>query len=370
MTTNELFISILRTEIFGVDFVSDDFSPSEVIEPLYEISKKHDMAHIVADFFEKRDISHPKLTKQKLLSVYRREQLDFEESSIVKVFEEAHIDYVLLKGAEIKKLYPMPFMRTSSDVDILIKPDERERAIALLKEKRKYVLDTSAERDCSLLSRSGMNVELHFGITANIKNLDKVLSHAWDYAIKTDGHKYIFCDEFFVFHHIAHMLTHFTEGGCGVRSFADLALLRDRIEGCRDKLFALLAQAECDSFFDGVYALASVWFGNENHTELTKSIAEYILNGGVYGSRSNLGATGRHKSGSYFGYIKNRIFMPKDRLRLVYPKIDKHPILIPYYQAKRWFSLLDKEKRISARNELKGDKNHTSVDAMLTQLGL
>lgn len=368
MTVNELFISIVRDEVFGVSSAGLDFADSAIIEPLYAISKKHDMAHIVADFLEKQGISSQKFAKQKLLAVYRREQLDYEESSVATLFEKEKIDYILLKGAELKKRYPLPFMRTSSDVDILIKPQDREKAIALLKEKRAYVLDTSAERDCSLLSKSGMNIELHFGITCDDKKLDGVLTRAWDFATRQSEHKYVFSDEFFVFYHVAHMQTHFCEGGCGVRSFVDLALLRDIVD--TEKLYPLLDEADNRAFFDGVYALSNVWFGGGTHSELTKSIAEYILRGGVYGTRSNLGATGRHKSGSFFGYIKNRIFMPKSKLKLVYPKIDKYPILIPYYQVKRWFSLLDRDKRISARNELKGDKEHNQVDIMLTELGL
>ncbi len=369
MTTDTLFIAVLREEIFGIKSDISELK-AEQLEPLYAVSKKHDMAHIAADFLEKRGISHPKFTRQKLLAVYRREQLDHEERSVASLFEESGIDYVLLKGAEIKKLYPMPYMRTSSDVDILIRPDERKRAIELLKKKRSYVVDTDAERDCSLLSKSGMNIELHFGITCDNKALDSVLTRAWDFASRADSHKYTFSDEFFVFYHIAHMQTHFTEGGCGVRSFADLALLFNTAERCKDKLYALLNEAGCTAFFEGAYALADVWFGSGEHTELTKAMADYIQKGGVYGSRSNLGATGRHKNGSLFGYIKNRIFMPKNKLRLVYPQIDRHPMLIPFYQVKRWFSLLDKEKRISARNELKGDRDHSSIDIMLTELGL
>lgn len=368
MTINELFISIVRNEVFGSANMEFDFSDGMILESLYAISNKHDMAHIVADFLEKRGITSPKFAKQKLLAVYRREQLDYEESSVAKLFEEEKIDYILLKGAELKKRYPLPFMRTSSDVDILIRPENRESAIAFLKEKRGYVLDTEAERDCSFLSKSGMNIELHFGITCDDKKLDRVLSRAWDLAASQGGHKYIFCDEFFVFYHVAHMQTHFCEGGCGVRSFVDLALLRDIVN--IDKLYPLLDEAENRSFFEGVYALSNAWFGNSEHNDLTRSIAEYVLKGGVYGTRSNLGATGRHKNGSYFGYIKNRIFMPTSKLKLVYPKIEKHPVLIPYYQVKRWFSLLDKDKRNSARNELKGDKGHNEVDIMLTELGL
>lgn len=370
MNTAELFISVINSEVFKREIPFPDELNKEDIDALYAISKKHDLAHIVASFLEKRNIITDGFTRQKLLAVYRREQLDLIEERVCRLFDGEGIDHIALKGAVMKGLYPEKWMRTSSDVDILIRPDDRERAISLITENLAFTVDTDAERDCSLISKSGMNLELHFGITCNDAKLDTVLSRVWEFAIPENEHKFTLKDEFFIFYHIAHMQLHFSEGGCGVRPFIDLWLYKDKLEKCENAVTELLSMTESVDFYKGVKALCGVWFNNAEHGELTKLIEAYIISGGVYGTRENLGATGRHKSGNRFKYILNRIFMPKEKLRLVYPKIDKYPLLIPYYQLKRWMSLLDKEKRVSARNELSGGKNSESADKMLRYLGL
>lgn len=370
MSVTELLIAVINAEVFKKETTFPDKLNKEDIDALYALSKKQDLAHIVASFLEKRNIVTDSFTRQKLMSVYRREQLDYEENRVRALFEREGIDFIALKGAVMKKLYPEKWMRTSSDVDILIHSDDKDKAISLITKNLSFTIDIDAERDCSLISKSGMNLELHFGITCNDENLDSVLSRVWDFAYCISGHEFALKDDFFVFYHIAHMQLHFTEGGCGVRPFIDLQLYKQYTDKCENEVICLLKKSKSLDFYKGVKALCEVWFNNASHSELTILLEEYIIAGGVYGTRENLGATGRHKSGGRFKYIISRIFMPKEKLRLVYPKIDKYPILIPFYQVKRWFSLLDKEKRRSARYELSGDKNSESADKMLRYLGL
>ncbi len=371
----KLFFEFINSEVFGSDANLPQNLSEEEINVLYNLSKKHDLAHILASALEKRGFLANSpigkcFSKQKFLAVYRREQLDFAEEKVCNLLEEAHIDYIPLKGAVMKKLYPESWMRTSSDIDILIKPQHRNTAISLITEKLSFSVDTDGERDCSLISKSGMNLELHFAITCNDEKLDRVLERVWDFAYSESGHIFKLKDEFFIAYHVAHMQLHFVEGGCGVRPFIDLWLYKPYWDKCENQVIALLEETESVDFYNGVKSLCNVWFDGCEHTELTETMEQFILSGGVYGTRENLGATGKHKNGNSFKYLLNRIFMPKNRLRLVYPKIDKYPILIPFYQVKRWFSLLDKDVRKSAKNELSGNKNSKDVDKMLNGLGL
>ncbi len=372
----DLFFSIIRSEVFGETAEIPDSLSEENLNVLYKLSKKHDLAHIVASALEKHNLLAygigREFTKQKLLAVYRREQLDFEEARICKLFEENGIDHIPLKGAIIKTLYPESWMRTSSDIDILVKPQDRKKAVSLITEKLGFRQDTDAERDCSLISKNNVNLELHFAITSNEKKLNTVLERVWDFAYASDngGYKHLLKDEFFIAYHIAHMQIHFIEGGCGVRPFIDLLLYTRSANGCEKEILALLDECGSADFYRGIKSLCEVWFCDAEHTQLTESMERFILSGGVYGTRENLGATGKHKEGSFAKYVATRIFMPKEKLRLLYPKIDKYPILIPYYQVKRWFKFFDKDVRTSAKNELAGNKNASYTDEMLKELGL
>ena len=65
-------------------------------------------------------------------------------------------------------------MRTSSDIDILVKMEDLERAVALVKEKLSYEEKGPRLRhDASLISPSGVHFELHFSILEGIAALDR-----------------------------------------------------------------------------------------------------------------------------------------------------------------------------------------------------
>ena len=178
---------------------------SENLEPLYKLSKVHDMAHIVASALSKLgllgdDEISKKFAKQQLIAVYRCENADYELQQVSSVFEENGIVFVPLKGSIIRQFYPQEWMRTSCDIDILIKPQDLNKAIDALKEKLSYTVeDEKNYHDVSLFSPSGVHLELHFNIQENMDPLDSVLKNVWDYAVSTNGSRYDFKRNFSCF---------------------------------------------------------------------------------------------------------------------------------------------------------------------------
>ena len=69
------------------------------------------------------------------------------------------------------------------------------------------------------------------------------------------------------------------------------------------------------------------------------------------------------------------MFLSRTSLELVYPNLRKHPMLLPFYQIKRWFRIFNPQKRkritdlTTARNSV--TKNETdSVANLLERLEL
>ena len=92
----------------------------------------------------------------------------------------------------------------------------------------------------------------------------------------------------FYFYYIAHMAKHFVEtGGCGIRPFLDIWVLNHRIDFDREKRDKLLSDGGLDVFAKQAELLSEVWFGNAEHTEITRQMETYILRGGVYGANTN-----------------------------------------------------------------------------------
>jgi len=355
--------------------IPKSIEPDEIAK-LYELSVSHDIAHLIAVALEKHELLPDDdigaaFRKQKMLAIFRREQIDFEEARICELFEKKEIAYIPLKGAIIKKFYPQPWMRTSCDIDILIHPQQIDLAIAALTEEYGYVHTGYNNRDHSLLSKSGVNLELHYYLISNDERLNPLLLRAWDYASsEKGGYRYKFSDEYFLFHTIAHAQYHFMEGGCGARCLIDLWLIGQDLKFDEGRLYELLDECGSVGFYKGLLELIGVWFEGKPHSELTLMLEDYILNGGMFGSRFNQGSSGEHKGGNWLKYIYSRIFFPREKLERIYPKLKDRGWLLPYYQVKRWFNLFKRENRKGVISELKGRSQRATTEKMMEELGI
>lgn len=370
----KMMIELLRGLLFardagGVELDGTELSEAELAE-LYKLSKHHDVAHLVGAALDGRgllpegaEISE-RFRKEQFIALYRAENLEYESAAIAGALDGAGIGYVPLKGAVIRAFYPEAWMRTSCDVDVLVREEELARACEVLVDRLSYTTDGKKDyHDISLYSPSGVHLELHYSIKETIPCMDAVLERVWEYAVKVGESRYELTAEFLMFHLIAHAAYHFAGGGCGVRALIDLKLLRDRLEYDRDRLGELLASGGLDVFAENIFALCDVWFGEREHSELTREIEDFILSGGVYGSMENNLAIKRGRAGSRGKYIRSRLFVPYESLKIHYPGLEGHRALTPVYQVRRWGRLLSAGNRRRVARELRVNASTTSDDS-------
>lgn len=376
MNPRELFFTAIKSQFPWAECTlpcREDIDDT-VLKEAYSIAIKQDMGHLFCSAAiglvgneEKQEFN-----KQRMLAVFRREQISFEESRIFALFDENGIDFIPLKGSVIKGFYPQEWMRTSSDTDILIHPEDGERAIALLQNSLSYRYEGKSAKDFQLFSQSGVHLELHYSPEGGSLKTDKVISRIWDYAEKDkqNTHKFNLTNEFLIFHTISHAVYHFLGGGCGVKPVLDYWVMSAKADYDAEKLQLLINESGCQRFFDGFCGLASVWFEGDAHSELTQSMEDYILGGGVYGSRENLGKAKAHREGGKVKYLVSRVFKPKKELALQYPNLENKPWLLPYYQVKRWFNLFNKDRRRDVSAEISGGLKKSNVEDLFNKLGI
>ena len=143
----------------------------------------------------------------------------------------------------------------------------------------------------------------------------------------------------------------------------------------KERRYELLKAGDLLSFAVAMEKLAEVWFSGAEHTELSKDLEQFILFGGVYGTVENRVAVQQTQKGGKFKYILSRIFLPYNQLKIVYPSVEKHKWLMPFYQIRRWFRLFRKGKVKKSLNEVniaqKSDGQQTEkMQSMLRELGL
>ena len=339
---------------------------------LYSLSKSHDLAHIMGAVLAKKGIEIPieyreKFQKQQKLATYRCLGMQIEMERVDEALEEAKIPYMPLKGTVIRPYYPTPEMRTSSDIDILVHEADLEKAVCVFSDVLGYQVGLKSTHDISLFSPSGVHVELHFSLSEDDPKLDEVLLTAWDSAVKdTDKqYRYRMSNEMFFVYCISHMAKHFVGGGCGIRPFMDLYIIKTKMAFDTEKANQLLKECNLTVFAKEALNLCGVWFENAEHSQITKEMHSYILNGGVYGKKASKVAIATVKKGRV-RYALSRVFLSYDILKLYYTRLEKYPILYPYYTVVRWFRVLFGKNRKNAVAELK--QTASSVDKNAIQM--
>ncbi len=365
-TLQNIFIKILRAELSEATLdteIREQLTPG-VISALYELSKRHDLAHIVAASLQKNglltdDQVSAKFKQENAQAVYRHLQMEYAYKQICDVFEEKGIPYIPLKGAVLRQYYPQPSMRTSCDIDILIREENLECAVDALTQKG-FQCGERHYHDISLRSPRNIHLELHFHIQENTDNLDAVLKDVWQYAKPMTGSCYGLTKEFFLFYMFAHMSYHFLAGGCGIRPLMDIWVIEHKMGIAYPQAEELLQRAGIYTFARGITELAEACFSGQEKDAFSDTLLSYIFDGGVYGSVRNRVAV--KKGDSTLRYVMQRLFMPYENMTIIYPILEKCPFLLPICWIMRIFKMLFGGKLRASAFELRIAKEMSNTE--------
>lgn len=387
MVVENLMFSLIRSEI--CDCVAEESVKealtADVLNELYNLSKKHDLSHIVAAALSKigalkDDEISACFNRQLMRSLHRDVQREYALALAGSVLENQNIPHIFMKGSVLCHLYPQTWMRTSCDIDILIHKEDTDLAEKALCEAGFLRIGDHSTHDYNYLSPNKVHVEIHYTLTQDGKmsSCDPLLESVWDtYAGQAAGldWRYEMPPELIVIYHLAHMGRHLLHGGCGIRPFIDLWLISKKSSVDPIKLNVLLAQCDLTKLYHVSSDLSKVWFEGCQHNKETELLEMYVLSGGTYGSVTNAAKVKAAKGVGKVRALINIIFLPRENLQVLYPRLKKYPILFPFYQVVRWFGIFNADRRekvkrmASARNSVSQDAENTTKD-LLKSLGL
>lgn len=354
METAAILFSLLRNVICGESIrenIIDACTPDK-LEELYQLACKHDLAHLVAHALEKAVLPDcealTKLKRVKSRAIYRYIRMEHVCGRVCQTLEKAGIPHIPLKGAVLRPLYPEPWMRTSSDLDVLVREEDLERAGDCLVSELGCENKGRAYHDVSFRTPDGVLLELHFILAEEsyFPKAQRLVETVWEHTEPMPGRQYGRCltAEMLFFHHILHMGYHFCAGGCGIRFLLDQYILGTRLSFDREQYARLLREGGFVRFYEAVDALAKVWFAGCEHTALTKALEDFVLSGGTFGNTGNRAAVKRVKQGGKMQAVLAQIVLPYDQLKGLYPILREKKWLTPLFQIVRWFRLLSPER--------------------------
>lgn len=383
MNKEAVLFALIRSVICG-EIVSEEIKTActpELLENVYALASKHDLAHLVGQAVSKLDLPESEsLTKCKqtaMQAVYRYIRLEHAYQQVCQALEEAQIPFIPLKGAVLRNYYPDPWMRTCCDVDILVKETQLDAASKVLEEVLGCRFAGKTGHDISFFFPQSVHIELHFDLVeeGRANAARQVLSQVWENAKPRQGYSFWheMPDGFFYFYHIAHMVKHFEVGGCGIRPFIDLWILDNKLSASKETRDVQLEKGKLLQFAQAARKLSRVWFGGEAEDPLSERMQSFLFHGGVYGSVDNRVALQQERKGGKWSYLLSRIFAPYNKLKSYYPILEKHRWLMPVMQVRRWFMLLRPDVAHRAKKEIVtsvGQQETETVSSLLSDLGI
>lgn len=285
--------------------------------------------------------------------LYKALMFDADLGTAKKIFNELKIDFIPLKGAVMRGLYPEKWMRQSTDIDVLVRGREVRRAADALRDKGGFALLKEGRHHFVMSGPTGWILELHHSLSGEDTPAGAYLKRVWEFARPASGHEHALPDEFFHIYHLSHMAGHFGGGGCGVRPFLDLHIMNGVMKAASEDMLSSVGLGRFSHVAD---ALSEKWFGDAGVSgadEMTLRVEEILLGGGLFGSKENEVLLKRSVSKSRAAYLKDRLILPAADIKSKYPAAARHGFLVPFYQLGRWFSALSPSKSGRVRSEVK-----------------
>ena len=383
--TKRMFFHLLCLTIAGGKMtdekkadIKEKITP-ELLFALFDLADGQDLAHLIGyalinnALIGRGDEMYDRFYAAQFVAMCRYENLNNAFVQVADRFEKAQIEYLPLKGAVMRKYYPQPWLRTSSDIDILVHEPDFEKVSEIMTEQG-FEMKSRDKKDASFM-KDGAHIEIHFYLIKDKSIAFLQPNYLWETALR-DGFRCAMPNDIFYAYHVEHMKRHFGQGGCGVRFFIDLRLLNAVVsEDMANTRRERLAESGALDFEKGCLRLCNVWFGNAEHDGFNRQLEDYVFSAGVYGTINNWALSQGLQSGSTSTSLWRRIWMPYEKLCWSYPKLEGKRFLQPYYEAKRIFAMLAEGRLGRSVAELKANRSadlsaSKDIGDMLTELGI
>lgn len=303
-------------------------------------------------------------------------------SRIYEAFNANDIDYMPVKGCNMKSLYPKPELRVMGDADILIRTEQYDRIIPVMEQ---LGFEAAQESDHEYIWRSKeLYLELHKRlIPSYTADFYSYFGDGWRLAKKQDGNRYSMLPEDEFIYLFTHFAKHYRDGGIGCRHLVDLWIYR-RTHPQLDEAYICneLNTLHLLEFYKNILRLIQVWFEESSADEMTDFISDFIFQSGTWGTVESHVLSGEVKNMKAAGSVKggklrsvctvlfpNALSMQKE-----FPVLKKAPYLKPVLWPVHWGkTLLFRRDAIQKRLnhwKLASEEEVTTYQQALNYVGL
>ncbi|MCI6738137.1 MAG: nucleotidyltransferase family protein, partial [Intestinibacter sp.] len=331
-----------------------------------------------------------------LLYIQHSTVIENYAEKLINNFKKEKLDHIIIKGYVLKDYYPSPEYRSMSDIDILIKPDDREKSHEImLKLGYKNSIKDSNVWD---YRKNKSYIEIHTSLIENEfkedVNLKEYFSDAWSHIERFRGENcYILDKEYHLIYNLVHIAKHFYNCGCGVRMIMDIAVYINKFGDRLDwnYIWNELEKLDLKLFTENILILCNKWFDTkidfsyDIEQDFYNKLCENILLGGTFGFnnsnfriakiRNDIKNDQQDYRSSLINTLRCMIFPPYEELIKInrYSFLKDRKYLIVFAWIYRWFDQIKSRGMSSIGYILSILKSNKKIDEQkdtMNKLGL
>lgn len=288
---------------------------------------------------------------------------------IYDLFQENGIEYMSVKGAVLKELYPQPELRAMGDADILIRQAQYLQVRSIL---LSLGLQEEVESDHEYIwYGENFKLELHKRLIPSYnKDYYAYYGDGWRLARKT-GNSSAYClspEDHFIYL-LVHFAKHYRDGSISAKNVCDFWVCRNAHPHMDEAyLCAELKKLRLLEFYQNILKLLDTWFEGAEPTNAVEVLTETVFRGGIYSqseSNQTFAVIKRTKEGEQLSESKRKmlwkvIFPPVSVLANRYPILIKAPVLLPFIWIVRAFEVVFQPER--RRNGMEKSRTLMHID--------
>lgn len=231
-----LFLSILKSALWQTEDIPCRNFSEEEMDNLLTLAQKQTVSALVIDVLIRSKVKMP---RQLLLKAFGRQsriqrrntQVDEGVVKLHNLFEEANINYRVVKGQVVGSYYPNPQLRQSGDIDYYCDAQNYKKSLEVIRKVWRIEPKVEDSEKHANFNLDGIIYEGHFALTTFY---NKRKDDYWKRLIEEDCGVTVTISSagiktlsptlhvLFVFLHLYH---HLMELGIGIRQFCDWAVI-------------------------------------------------------------------------------------------------------------------------------------------------
>ena len=293
LNSNEgYFLHLIKTALKNEQ---PEEKPSEVDwNSVFEIGLRQDAANLA--WFSIEKLNNPpegKLFNQwqevyaKAASKCLKQMMEID--FLAEEFTKRGYDIMFLKGSKIREYYPSPDMRTMTDIDLLVKAEDR-KPVRELMQSLGYEVDLLDDGQVDAFKKLPvLYVEVHYDFSAENHVYHELFIIDWNNLVETDRpHIYEMTFEDLYFFNVGHYAKNMHNRGMGIRAILDCYVLWNAAtDEQKENTLKKFESTELKAFNDILLKIMNIWFNYAEDDGSLDNIQSYLLKTETYGTRKS-----------------------------------------------------------------------------------